>query len=67
MSDLQAVAREWLRARNIVAAFLAELRPNAPREHHEFDAATILARLASADPPILLHSPDTEDIPGEDA
>lgn len=54
----ESVAREWLAARNVIAAFLRDFR-NAQKAFYvqdDFDtaAAALIARLASHDPPILL-------------
>jgi hypothetical protein len=54
MSHLEKVAREWLVARDIIADFLQELRPDMSKDHLEHNAAAILARLANHSPPILL-------------
>ncbi len=51
MTDLKRVAGEWLAAKNIIRDFLCESRPLLTGEQR---AVAILARLAHADPPLLL-------------
>lgn len=51
-------ARDWLHARDIIAQALAELNPGCPLAHHEQNASAIIARLAQADPPLLLARPE---------
>jgi hypothetical protein len=58
MTDLDNIAREWLAARGIIMAFLRELLPAMSESHLEHNAAAILARLASATPPLLLTAMD---------
>lgn len=54
MADhMNDVAREWLAAREVIIRFLAELRPDHDRATLEHNAAALLARLASHEPPIL--------------
>jgi carbon storage regulator len=50
---MQAVAREWLASRKVIAEFLGELCQSASDETNEHNAAAILARLAAHNPPIL--------------
>lgn len=53
---MNAIAREWLAARTVIADFLAEIS-GGQRVHksvHEHNAAAILARLAHHKPPILI-------------
>lgn len=50
---MNAVAREWLAARNVIAGFLRDLLPHADKSAIEHNAAAILARLAQHQPPIL--------------
>jgi hypothetical protein len=47
-------------ARAIIAATLAELDPLHlyKQEQHEHNAAAIIARLANAEPPLLICTPD---------
>jgi hypothetical protein len=51
---LDRVAREWLAARGVIIDFLRELRPDLGRPELEHNAAALIARLASHEPPILL-------------
>ena len=53
---MEDIGREWLASRAIIAGFLAELRPDQPSEVHLHNAAAIIARLASHEPPILLET-----------
>lgn len=50
---LQEAAREWLKARTVIAEAIRELAPmtQACAEHN---AAAIIARLASCEPPLLI-------------
>lgn len=54
-SGLEAVARQWLAARNIIEKSLNEI---APGLDNETNAASIIARLANNEPPLLLCTPD---------
>ena len=56
--SLAETGRLWLKARDIIAEVLVRLRPDLKREVHEHNAATILARLAHAEPPILICTSD---------
>jgi hypothetical protein len=59
MADtMQEVAVQWMRARNIIANFLRELRPNDPQSTLDHNAAAIISRLGAADPPLLICEPD---------
>lgn len=51
--DMNQIGKEWLVSRGIIADFLKLLCPNHTREQLEHNAAAIIARLASNDPPIL--------------
>ena len=51
---MDKVAREWLAARNIIAAALSEWYPPISTYKSEMDAAAILARLAHHKPPLLI-------------
>jgi hypothetical protein len=51
---LKGVTREWLAARAVIVDFLRELRPDMSEVHLEHNAAAIIARLASHEPPILI-------------
>lgn len=53
---MDKAAREVLMARDIIAAFLAELLPRYSREQHEHNAASILDRLSNNNPPLLVMS-----------
>ena len=55
---LQEVAREWLAARNVIVAFLREMRPDMKQEVLEDNAACLIARLAGHKPPIILEMYD---------
>lgn len=52
--NMDQVAREWLASREVIIRFLKELRPDMTQEQHEHNAAALIARLASHEPPILL-------------
>jgi hypothetical protein len=55
MSDsLGRISHEWLAAREVIIVFLRELRPDLGRRELEHNAAALIARLASHEPPILL-------------
>lgn len=43
----------WLKARECIKTMLRELRPDMSERMHDHNAAAIMARLASSDPPIL--------------
>ncbi len=49
---MEAIAREWLISRNVIRQALMEM--GQPLDIAERNAAAIIARLASHDPPILL-------------
>ncbi len=51
---MNRAAQDFFKARAIIAALLAEIMPNAPAATNEHNAAAIMARLAHADPPILI-------------
>jgi hypothetical protein len=52
------VVREWLAARGVIAKFLADLGVGASDKHREELAASLIARLASHDPPLLIEYAD---------
>lgn len=51
---MQEVANEWMAARNVIRDYLCELLPGVSSKAVETTAASIIARLAQHDPPILL-------------
>lgn len=51
---LGLAASVWLAGRAVIMQFLAELRPDLTEAEHAHNAAAVIARLASHDPPILL-------------
>lgn len=53
-------AQEWLASRKVIVEFLRELNPRMTQGHLEHNAAAIIARLASHDPPIMLKFPEDE-------
>lgn len=66
MSDQEAmnhIAGEWLTARQIIGKFLVELVPGKYQVWYEHNAAAIIARLANAEPPLLLQSERTAPAP----
>jgi hypothetical protein len=53
--SLESVSRTWLKSRDIIAQFLSEFQHRTvPNEHDEHNAAAIIARLAHAEPPLLI-------------
>ncbi len=58
MDVMKETAIKWLASRNIISEFLRELRPDLSQAHLDHNAAAIIARLASAEPPFLLSTPD---------
>lgn len=59
-NDMNRIAAEWLAARQVIMDCLQQLRPDLSRASLEHNAAAIIARLASHDPPILLTMHDGE-------
>jgi hypothetical protein len=51
---MDQVVREWLASREVIIRFLKEFRPDMSQEHLEHNAAALIARLASHEPPILM-------------
>jgi hypothetical protein len=51
------VARQWLKSREIIKSMLKELRPDMTEAQHDHNAAAIIARLAHAEPPLLICEP----------
>lgn len=52
--SMQEAAREWLASCRIISKFLKEIRPDLTQHQLDHNAAAIIARLASNDPPLLI-------------
>jgi hypothetical protein len=57
-NPLNEHARDWLHARAVIAAALAELVPDMTVAWYEHNAAAIIARLATGESPLLLARPE---------
>jgi hypothetical protein len=49
---------QWLKSRDIIADFLERVCYGYSRSDNEHNAAAIIARLAHAEPPLLICNPD---------
>lgn len=61
------VIQDWLAAKKIIADFLREARADWSNDQLDHNAAAIIARLAYAEPPLLIsrEEPEPEPKPSE--
>lgn len=53
-NEMEDIARVWRKSRDIIAKFLRELVAGQSQNFYEHNAAAIIARLAHANPPLLI-------------